>query len=73
MPETETQYSYFVSFAHMRGFGNTEIRTSLPVTTWADVQLLARLATNGNTAGGPVVVLHYVLLSGPSDQATASV
>jgi hypothetical protein len=69
----ETPYSYFVSYAHMRGFGNTEIRTSQPVTTWDDIQLLSRLAANGNTAGGPVIVLHYVLLSGPSDQATASV
>lgn len=64
MPETQTlPYQYFVSYAHTHGFGAININTLLPVTTWGDVEQLAKLATE--RVRSQVVVLNFVLLSGP--------
>jgi hypothetical protein len=58
---------YFVSFATSRGFGNTEIKLSLPIRGMNDINLIHKLLRSQG-ADGPIV-LHYIRLP---DDAPAS-
>jgi hypothetical protein len=76
MTVADLPYHYFVSYAHGRGFGALEVRTSSPLTSYEQVSRLrttiAEAPTISPTPSGlradEIAVLNFILLSGPEAQ-----
>lgn len=73
MDDTSTPWSYFVSYAHTRGFGSLRIRTAEQVTTFDAVQEFRNtIARSGPLLAVDIIVLNFVLLSGPRPELVAA-
>ncbi len=47
---------YFVSYAHSRGFGNAVIALTLPIRSYDDIVLVARMIEDSNGSSGVSVL-----------------
>src|SRR5262249_51206433 len=54
-------YRYFVSYAHERGFGASEVRLDAPIRDAADVQKVQQILRDGDPRLGAVIVLYFAL------------
>ena len=66
-------HTYFVSFHNGVGFGSCAIRTNAAVTSWEHVNALRDLISAVPESAGisrdDLVVLNFILLSGPKEAA----
>jgi hypothetical protein len=65
-----TSYDYFISYSYPGGFGRTGLARPTPITSMGDLVLIEELLVKshgGRVMPGQVIILHFVLLSGPEE------
>jgi hypothetical protein len=73
VPISDLPWNYFVSYAHSRGFGSIEIKSSVPATSYDTVKEFTQtIARTSNLPVYEIVVLNFILLSGPDQDTTDS-
>lgn len=55
------EYTYFVSYTHMRGFGCASVSTSEKIKNWNDIQLLKSKLEEINPQCEDIVIISFQL------------
>jgi hypothetical protein len=55
------KYIYFVSYAHDRGFGNTELTTNHKISTMEEIKNVKKLVEDKGEVKG-IAILNFILL-----------
>ena len=58
------QYRYFISYAHTRGFGSSDIVGPEPITSYEQITAIKQYLDDA--MNDDVIVLNFQLLSGPT-------
>ena len=57
-------FNYFISYAHINGFGNCEIKKETKISSFEDIKELRRLIEETqNFPENTVVILNFILLN----------
>lgn len=55
--------TYFVSYAHSRGYGSAEINLKNQISSWADIKLLTRMLTDNSPQLDSIVIINFIPLT----------